>query len=199
MNLVETLMGGVIFGLASMGSLQIYGSSLQATHGYAERQQQANGIDLLMDAAHQELANQSVQMALVTGMDEGSCAERIRLIAGQLSAVITGPSQVAGVVAQVTPHNELMLITAQAMGQTERRRWFSAAAYGLCGNALAVQSSNADASTSTAGIHVDRSPDRVEPAGAGDGTGPELEQGGMGTPAGGDGSATADGGLRAGP
>lgn len=199
MNLVETLMGGVIFGLASMGSLQIYGSSLRATHGHDGRQQQANVIDLVLAGAHQELTRQSTELAAAGRPGAGACGDRSVAIAAEVRALIPASAQASGVQVAVDVDEELILITAQAEGQPVRRRWFSAAAYGLCGNPELEQSENANADQASEGIHPDRSPDGDERVGAGDGVRTELEPGGLGTATGGDGSAAADGGSGAGP
>jgi PAS domain-containing protein len=44
MNLVDVMMGGLVFSLASTSSLQIYGSSLRWAHGHEQRQHQAAAL-----------------------------------------------------------------------------------------------------------------------------------------------------------
>lgn len=123
MNLVDALMGGVVFGLASTASLQIYGSSLSAAQGGETRQQRMAEMDLVLAEGHQ----------LVAGLTPrpSSCAAAAAALAEKLEA---SPAASA---ARIRPETELkgdaVRLKVQVNGLPERSRWYVPAAYGQCG------------------------------------------------------------------
>lgn len=197
MNLVETLMGGVIFGLASMGSLQIYGSSLQATYGNDQRQDHDAAMDLILATVHQSLSSQAAGPSSGDAGDSPACAATVMKMLGD--ALVNHASS-ADVTFELSQHDGLLRLMVLGVDQPPRQRWFSPAAYGLCGNPLGATTSDHDAETPESdGLHTDRSPDGSQPAGSVDGVGVALEPGAMGPAAGGDGGTAVDGGAGARP
>lgn len=153
MNLVETLMGGVIFGLASMGSLQIYGSCLQATHGHDQRQQRDAAMDLILAAAHQSLTQQSKGLSPGIADDSSSC---VATVMESLVEALAAQARPVDVLVELSQHDGLLRLMVQGPDQPARQRWFSPAAYGLCGNPVGGSTSDHDAETSQSdGLHPD--------------------------------------------
>jgi hypothetical protein len=129
MNLVDVMMGGLVFSLASISSLQIYGSSLRWAHGHEQRQHQAAALAMALSEGSRQL-RQPVDGA-PGPLRSGDCTRA----AADLVAALKQAPLGSGLTRVVDQAGELVSITVDASGLPSRRRWFSPAAYGLCGNA----------------------------------------------------------------
>lgn len=121
MSLVDVLMGGVVFGLASTASLQLYGSSLQFAQGREQRQDHAQQLELALAEGHRRLAELEPQAdctAVAAGFER---ALNPSLVAPPLSQEVSRNKE----------HNAVRLVI-RAPGLPERSRWYVPAAYGLC-------------------------------------------------------------------
>lgn len=128
MNLVETLIGGVVFAVASMGSLRIYASSVQATQGLHQRQEHDTATELTFAAVHRSLSLRSEAGSPGGAGDSSGCA--VPLVQPLLAAAAGGTEAAV----QISQHEGLLRVVVQISDQPSRQRWFSPAAYGLCGN-----------------------------------------------------------------
>ena len=121
MSLVDVLMGGVVFGLASTASLQLYGSSLQFAQGREQRQVHAQALELALAEGQRrlvELEPQADCAAVAAALEQ---ALKPSLVASPLSQEVRRDNQ----------HNAVRLVIG-APGLLERSRWYVPAAYGLC-------------------------------------------------------------------
>lgn len=128
MNLVDVMVGGLVFSLASAGSLHIYGSSLRWAQGHEQRQQVAAALDLALTEGARQLWDQ------IDGTSSNSHPEDCVRTAANLAASLNQVSVEQGISREVKQVGELVSITVDASGFPPRRRWFSPAAYGLCGD-----------------------------------------------------------------
>lgn len=125
MNLGDVITGGLVFSLASASSMQIYATSLGWAGGHRGRQQQAVDIEL----AFVQVAQQFRQRIAAGGLPGGHCGP----VAADLVAALEALPLAAGLQHTVRQEQELVRFTLEAPGQPRRQRWFSPAAYGLCG------------------------------------------------------------------
>jgi hypothetical protein len=134
MNLVDTVTGGVIFGLASMASLQIHGSSLRASGGLEERRAQDAGMDLLLAQVQRQLEQQAREALLAAAVPaDQRCEERATVLQESIAASLPATGS-GGATVLLSAEGALLKAMVQAPDLPLRRRWFSPAAYGLCGN-----------------------------------------------------------------
>lgn len=123
MSLVDALMGGVVFGLASTASLQIYGSSLNPAQGGETRQQRMAEMDLALAEGHQLLVELTDRWS--------SCADAAAALAKKLEASLAASA--GGITPKAQPEGDAVRLTLQLNGLPERSRWYVPAAHGLCG------------------------------------------------------------------
>ena len=122
MSLVDALMGGVVFGLASTASLQIYGSSLNAAQGGETRQQRMGEMDLALAEGHQVVAGLADRSS--------SCAAAAVALGKELKMTLSASA--AGIRSETKVEGDAVRLTVQAKGLPERSRWYVPAAHGVC-------------------------------------------------------------------
>jgi hypothetical protein len=124
MNLVETLAAAVILVISSSCSLQLWASSTSAAAEAEQRQHQLGQLESALLGSQARLAALSAEPVAT------DCAEAARWLAVHLHSqpLAAGLSRVVS--AESGPLVRV-LIRAAEVGQ--RQRWFSPAAYGLCG------------------------------------------------------------------
>lgn len=125
MNLGDVITGGLVFSLASASSMQIYATSLGWAGGHRGRQQHAVASELALV----QVAQQFRQRIAAGELPGGSCEQ----VAADLVAALEALPLAAGLQHTVRQDQELVRFTLQAPGLPRRQRWFSPAAYGLCG------------------------------------------------------------------
>ena len=118
MSLVDALMGGVVFGLASTASLQLYGSSLQFAQGGEERQQREAQVELVLAEGYQ-------RMAELTPGQSGTAAAK------ELAALLDLASY-QGLTVDTLVESDMVRMAVRAPGLPERNRWYAPAAFGVC-------------------------------------------------------------------
>jgi len=118
MSLVDALMGGVVFGLASTASLQLYGGSLQFAQGREERQQREAQRELALAEGYQHMADLT---------PDQPCSAAAKELAGLLDL-----SSHQGLTAQALVEGEAVRLVVRAPGLPERSRWYAPAAFGVC-------------------------------------------------------------------
>lgn len=126
MNLGDVITGGLVFSLASASSLQLYATSLAWVGGHRGRQQQAVASELALV----QVAQQFRQRIAGGGLSHGDCGQ----VAADLVAALEALPLAEGLQRTVRQEQELVRLTLQAPGLPQRQRWFSPAAYGLCGS-----------------------------------------------------------------
>lgn len=131
MTLVDTLVSGVIFGLASFASLQIHASSLRVSGGLQQRRERDAAMDLLLAQVHRALDRAAQELTADAALP--SCDTSAAALQQSLIAVLPAAAP-GGVTLQLGLEGDLLSATAQAPELPLRRRWYSPAAYGLCGN-----------------------------------------------------------------
>lgn len=127
MSLVDVLMGGLVFSLASASSLQIYGSSLRWADGQEQREATAIAMELALAQGESMLRQQ--RDAAAVGANPIDCSTAAELLASSLRALPLPQ----GLTGEVSREGELVSLTVRADRMPERRRWLSPAAFGLCG------------------------------------------------------------------
>lgn len=139
MNLTDCMIAGVVFSVASLGSLQIHGSSLRASAGHEQRRLQDGVADQLLQLVPRELDRLAAQPPLA--VIQPDCEALATRMARELPAqLVPEPAAAATEMRlQLQASGEWLAATVQAPGLAERRRWYSPAAYGLCGNAGEVE------------------------------------------------------------
>jgi hypothetical protein len=118
MSLVDALMGGVVFAMASTASLQLYGSSLQVTKGRELRQQRAEQMEVALAEGYRRMAELSPNsdcLAVATAL-----------------ATLLQPPTADGLNRTVLVQGDAVRLAITASGLPERSRWYAPAAYGLC-------------------------------------------------------------------
>ena len=118
MSLVDALMGGVVFGLASTASLQLYGSSLQFAQGGEERQQREAQVELVLAEGYQRMAE------LTPGQ---SCTAAAKELAALLDL-----ASYQGLTVDTLVESDMVRMAVRAPGLPERSRWYAPAAFGVC-------------------------------------------------------------------
>ncbi len=116
MSLLDVVMGGVVFGLASTASLQLYGNSLQFMQGHDVRHERAEQVELALAEAYQTMAN------LTPGQPCLAAAE-------ELAGLLQLPSR-EGI--SVDRQGDAVRLVVQEPGLPERSRWYVPAAHGVC-------------------------------------------------------------------
>ena len=124
MNLVETLVAAVILVVSSSCSLQLWASSTSSAAVAEQRQHQLGQLESAL------LGSQARLTALAAEPVATDCADAARWVAAHLQSQPLGAG--LGRVVSAEPGALVRVqITAAEVGQ--RQRWFSPAAYGLCG------------------------------------------------------------------
>ncbi|MFM7548287.1 MAG: hypothetical protein ACKO8I_05325 [Cyanobacteriota bacterium] len=134
MNLTDTMIGGVVFALASTSSLQIHRSSLEASAGQELRRDRDAASDRLLVALQRELQRQGA--LLPPDYPLPPCSDGVTALSQQLPTQLgaaLAAAQQAGVTLDLSASGELLSATVRAPQLPERRRWYSPAAHGLCG------------------------------------------------------------------
>lgn len=122
MSLVDVLMGGVVFGLASTASLQIYGSSLNAAQGGETRQQRMVEMDLALAEGYQLVVELTPRPS--------SCAAAAAALGKELKKSLAASA--AGISSDTLVNGEAVRLVVREPGMPERSRWYVPAAYGVC-------------------------------------------------------------------
>ena len=135
MNLVDVMVGGLVFSLASVSSLHIYGSSLRWAQGHEHREQVAADLEIALTEASRQLWQQ------VASASEESRTGNCSTAAEELESALKATPGTSGISREVVQQGELVSVTVKADGLPQRRRWFAPAAYGLCGELPMAQSS----------------------------------------------------------
>jgi hypothetical protein len=118
MSLVDALMGGVVFGLASTASLQLYGSSLQFAQGGEERQQREAQMELALAEGYQRMAELTPDQPCTAA-------------AKQLTDLLDLSSH-QGLTSHSLVEGEVVRLVVRTPGLPERSRWYAPAAFGVC-------------------------------------------------------------------
>lgn len=118
MSLVDALTGGVVFGLVSTASLQLYSTSLQFTQGHDLRYQRAEQLELALAEGYQRMER------LTPGQ---SCTAA----ALELAALLKLSSH-EGMTADTLLEGDVVRLLVRAPGLPERSRWYVPAAHGVC-------------------------------------------------------------------
>lgn len=137
MNLVEALMGGMVFTLSSTCSLQIYSSSLRWTATAQKHQQLASAIDAEL-LAHPARAATSAAALLQEMASSDSCDTAADVLTESLGTYPTIAPGGEGKIERAFKRNgDLLLVVVEAADlpkpQRQRERWLHPAVYGLCG------------------------------------------------------------------
>jgi len=124
MNLVECLVASVILVGASSCSLQLWASSSSAAKQAEQRQHQLGQLEIGL------LASQARLAALAAQPVSTDCADAARWLAAHLQS----QPLAAGLTRDVSAETgALVRVQIRAAEVGQRQRWFSPAAYGLCG------------------------------------------------------------------
>ena len=137
MNLVEALMGGLVFTLSSSCSLQIYSSSLRWTVAAQQHQQLASSMDAEL-LAHAARAATSAAAILQDSEAAASCSQAAAVLQDGFAEHPTiTPVGGGSLERSVRREGDLVLVVVTAAdlpeSQRQRERWFHPAVYGLCG------------------------------------------------------------------
>jgi len=136
MNLVETLVASVILALASSCSLQLWASSTSSAAAVEQRQHQLGQLEIAL------LGSQARLEALAAEPVAADCADA----AHWLTTHLQSQPLAAGLTRVVSAEPAALVrvqISAGEVGQ--RQRWFSPAAYGLCGPTAPTTEEQTDA------------------------------------------------------
>ena len=136
MNLVETLVASVILALASSCSLQLWASSTSSAAAVEQRQHQLGQLEIAL------LGSQARLEALAAEPVAVDCADA----AHWLTTHLQSQPLAAGLTRVVSAEPAALVrvqISAGEVGQ--RQRWFSPAAYGLCGPTAPTTEEQTDA------------------------------------------------------
>ena len=124
MNLVECLVASVILVGASSCSLQLWASSSSAADQAEQLQHQLGQLEIGL------LASQARLAALAAQPVATDCADAARWLAAHLHS----QPLAAGLTRDVSAETgALVRVQIRAAEVGQRQRWFSPAAYGLCG------------------------------------------------------------------
>ena len=124
MNLVEAMVASAMFVTSSSCSLQLWSSSASWARQAEAQQQQAAKLEAAL------LASQAQLTALAGTAIAADCTAASSWLAAHLQSLPSGEGLVRQVSAE--PGGLVRLQVAAAEGM-ERQRWYSPAAFGLCG------------------------------------------------------------------
>jgi len=141
MNLVETLVASVILALASSCSLQLWASSTSSAAAVEQRQHQLGQLEIALlgsQARLEALAAEPVAAEPVAA----DCADAAHWLTTHLQS-----QPLAAGLSRVVSAEPAALVRVQiSAGEVgQRQRWFSPAAYGLCGPTAPTTEEQTDA------------------------------------------------------
>lgn len=124
MNLIETLVALMILAISSSFSLQLWASSTTSAEAAEQRQHQLGQLEVA-------LLGSQARLAALEALPMLGCADAASWLVGHLQSQSLG----AGLSREVSaePGAALVRVRISAPEVGERQRWFSPAAYGLCG------------------------------------------------------------------